>query len=85
MPFLIEVCNVSVQKHDFREDEKLCVFLVEKALSKLPAGKEQILVIIDLRGFGTENADLRFLTFLVISKTIISTELLLLCILHELQ
>ena len=64
MPFLIEVCNVSVRKHDFHEDEKLCVFLVEKALSKLPAGKEQILVIIDLRGFGTENADLRSLTFL---------------------
>ncbi|KAL6318512.1 hypothetical protein AAG906_000590 [Vitis piasezkii] len=46
------------------EDEKLCVFLIEKALSKLPAGKEQILGIIDLRGFGTENADLKFLTFL---------------------
>ncbi|XP_034673848.1 CRAL-TRIO domain-containing protein C365.01 isoform X3 [Vitis riparia] len=46
------------------EDEKLCVFLIEKALSKLPAGKEEILGIIDLRGFGTENADLKFLTFL---------------------
>lgn len=51
--------------HDPVEDEKLCVFFIEKALSKLPPGKEQILGIIDLRGFGTENADLKFLTFLV--------------------
>ncbi|KAK6249553.1 CRAL-TRIO lipid binding domain - like 10 [Theobroma cacao] len=50
--------------HDQHEDEKLCVFLIEKALSKLPAGKEQILGIFDLRGFGTKNADLSFLTFL---------------------
>ena len=49
------------------EDEKLCVFLIEKALSRLPAGKQDILAIIDLRGFGTENADIKFLTFLVIS------------------
>ncbi|CAL5372685.1 unnamed protein product [Camellia sinensis] len=45
------------------EDEKLCVFLVEKALSRLPAGKEDILGIFDLRGFGTENTDLKFITF----------------------
>lgn len=51
--------------HDPVEDEKLCAFFIEKALSKLPPGKEQILGIIDLRGFGTENADLKFLTFLV--------------------
>lgn len=53
------------QAHDRAEDEKLCVFLIEKALSKLPAGKEQILGIVDLRGYGTENADLKYLTFLV--------------------
>lgn len=58
---------VCPQIHDPIEDEKLCVFLIEKALSKLPAGKEQILGIVDLRGFGTENADLQFLTFLVIT------------------
>ena len=55
-----------LQVHDPVEDEKLCVFYVEKALSKLPPGKEEILGIVDLRGFRTENADLRFLTFLVI-------------------
>lgn len=48
---------------DPAEDEKLCVFLIEKALGKLPAGKEEILGIFDLRGFGTNNADLKFLTF----------------------
>lgn len=52
------------QKQDPIEDEKLCVFLIEKALSRLPAGKQDILCILDLRGFGTENADLKFLTFL---------------------
>ncbi|XP_004236232.1 uncharacterized protein [Solanum lycopersicum] len=52
------------QKQDPDEDEKLCVFLIEKALSRLPAGKQDILGIFDLRGFGTENADLKFLTFL---------------------
>lgn len=49
---------------DRLEDERLCVFLLEKALSKLPEGKEEILGIFDLRGFGTRNADLKFLTFL---------------------
>lgn len=41
------------------------MFTIEKALSKLPDGKEQILGIVDLRDFGLENADLKFLTFLV--------------------
>lgn len=49
------------------DDEKLCVFLIEKALSKLSTGKEEILGIFDLQGFGTKNADIKFLTFLVIS------------------
>ncbi|CAK9138586.1 unnamed protein product [Ilex paraguariensis] len=70
----VDVCGrpvliVEVSKHfpemqDPYEDEKLCVFLIEKALSRLPAGKQDILAIIDLRGFGTENADIKFLTFL---------------------
>lgn len=53
------------QAQDPADDERLCAFLIEKALSKLPAGEEQILGIFDLRGFGTENADLKYLTFLV--------------------
>ncbi|KAB5525011.1 hypothetical protein DKX38_022760 [Salix brachista] len=52
-------------EHDPVENEKLCVFLIEKALGKLVAGKEQILGIFDLRGFSTKNADLTYLTFLV--------------------
>ncbi|ESR53112.1 CRAL-TRIO domain-containing protein [Citrus sinensis] len=64
-PVLIVVASKHLPAvHDPVEDEKLCVFFIEKALSKLPPGKEQILGIIDLRGFGTENADLKFLTFL---------------------
>ncbi|XVF54074.1 hypothetical protein PTKIN_Ptkin05aG0151700 [Pterospermum kingtungense] len=65
-PVLIVVASKHLPAvHDRLENEKLCVFLIEKVLSKLPAGKEQILGIIDLRGFGTENAELSFLTFLV--------------------
>ncbi|XLR51049.1 hypothetical protein S83_001721, partial [Arachis hypogaea] len=63
------VLMVVASKHfpeaqDPKDDERLCVFLVEKALSMLPTGKEQMVVIVDLRGFGTENADLKYLTFL---------------------
>ncbi|KAK6920666.1 CRAL-TRIO lipid binding domain [Dillenia turbinata] len=49
---------------DPAEDKKLCAFLVEKALSRLPPGKNEILGIFDLRGFATENADLNFIKFL---------------------
>ncbi|ONI08296.1 hypothetical protein PRUPE_5G170200 [Prunus persica] len=56
--------NESHKVHDHAENEKLCVFLIEKALSALPEGTEDILGIFDLRGFGTENADLSFITFL---------------------
>ncbi|KAL6177490.1 hypothetical protein ACLB2K_049016 [Fragaria x ananassa] len=48
--------------HDPVEDEKLCVFLIERALSALPEGREEILGIINLRGFGTANSDLRVST-----------------------
>ncbi|WJX94354.1 hypothetical protein P8452_75778 [Trifolium repens] len=64
-PVLVVVAAKHFPKaHDPADDERLCVFLIEKALSKLPTGKEQILGIFDLRGFGTENADLKYLTFL---------------------
>ncbi|KAJ8623078.1 hypothetical protein MRB53_031607 [Persea americana] len=53
------------QKQDPRESEKLCVFLIEKALSQLPDGKGEILGIVDLRGFTTENGDIMFLKFLI--------------------
>ncbi|KAJ4712379.1 Sec14p-like phosphatidylinositol transfer family protein [Melia azedarach] len=64
-PVLIVVASKHLPAvHDRVEDMKLCAFSVEKALSKLPPGKDQILGILDLRGFGTQNADLEFLTFL---------------------
>ncbi|CAN0901182.1 Phosphatidylinositol transfer protein CSR1 [Linum grandiflorum] len=50
--------------HDPVEDQKLCALLIEKALGKLPPGKDEIMGIIDLRNFSTKNADLKFLTFL---------------------
>ncbi|TKY55229.1 Motile sperm domain-containing protein 2 [Spatholobus suberectus] len=64
-PVLVVVASKHFpEAQDPADDERLCVFLIEKALSKLPTGKEQILGIVDLRGFRTENADLKFLTFL---------------------
>ncbi|KAL6635023.1 hypothetical protein ACP70R_027694 [Stipagrostis hirtigluma subsp. patula] len=47
------------------ENEKLCAYLVEKALSRLPLGTENILGIFDLRGFRVENGDFQFLKFLI--------------------
>jgi hypothetical protein len=47
------------------ENEKLCTYLIEKALNRLPLGTENILGIFDLRGFGIENGDLQFLKFLI--------------------
>ncbi|KAE9602638.1 putative CRAL-TRIO lipid binding domain, CRAL/TRIO domain-containing protein [Lupinus albus] len=65
-PVLVVVASKHFpEAQDPIKDERLCTFLIEKALSKLPPGKEQILGIIDLRGFGTQNADLRYLTFLL--------------------
>lgn len=52
-------------KQDSKENEKLCAFLIEKALSRLTPGKEEILGIFDLRGFNNENGDVSFLTFLI--------------------
>ncbi|XP_073144688.1 uncharacterized protein [Henckelia pumila] len=50
-------------KQDMIEDQQLCVYMIEKALSKLPDGKQEILSIIDLREFRTQNADLNFISF----------------------
>nr|ACG36824.1 hypothetical protein [Zea mays] len=47
------------------ENQKLCAYLVEKAVNRLPPGAENILGIFDLRGFRVENGDLQFLKFLM--------------------
>ncbi|KAL6911381.1 hypothetical protein ACP4OV_000186 [Aristida adscensionis] len=52
-------------KQDPVENEKLCAYLVENAISRLPLGAENILGIFDLRGFRVENGDLQFLKFLI--------------------
>lgn len=57
------------QKQEPIEDEKLCVYLIETALNKLPPGTEEILGIFDLRGFRVENGDVQFLKFLVTSAS----------------
>ncbi|XP_073144686.1 uncharacterized protein [Henckelia pumila] len=65
------VLIVDASKHfpgDMIEDQQLCVYMIEKALSKLPDGKQEILSIIDLREFRTQNADLNFISFVVINS-----------------
>ncbi|CAD5182130.1 CRAL-TRIO domain-containing protein C3H8.02 isoform X2 [Musa acuminata AAA Group] len=55
----------NTRKQEPIEDEKLCVYLIETALNKLPPGTEEILGIFDLRGFRVENGDVQFLKFLM--------------------
>ncbi|CAA3021468.1 Hypothetical predicted protein [Olea europaea subsp. europaea] len=62
---IVEASKHFPGKHKHSEDEMLSAFLIEKALSKLPDGKQEILGIIDLRGFRTQNTDIKFLTFMI--------------------
>ncbi|KAM0944185.1 putative CRAL-TRIO lipid binding domain, CRAL/TRIO domain superfamily [Dioscorea sansibarensis] len=65
-PVLVVVASKHFpEKQDANENERLCVYLIEKALSKCPPGTEDILGIFDLRGFGTDNSDFFFLKFLI--------------------
>jgi hypothetical protein len=50
------------------DSQRLCVYLLEEALRQLPAGQEQLVGIFDLRGFGVQNADVLFATFMVRSS-----------------
>ncbi|KAK9119776.1 hypothetical protein Scep_017869 [Stephania cephalantha] len=64
-PVLIVVASKHFpSEKDRTENQKLCVYMIEKALSKLPDGKQEILGIFDLRGFRKENADFEFIKFL---------------------
>ncbi|KAJ6799406.1 CRAL-TRIO domain-containing protein C3H8.02 isoform X1 [Iris pallida] len=63
-PVLIVVGSKHFPSKEIIENQKLCVYLVEKAISKLPDGVEDILGIVDLRGFGVQNADGTYLKFL---------------------
>ena len=66
MHFILNnILNMLLQTQDPVENEKLCAYLVEKAINRLPSGEENILGIFDLRGFHVENGDLQFLKFLV--------------------
>ena len=48
-----------------QDSERLCAFVIESALQRLPEGGESILGVFDLRGFGPSNADFDFFYFLV--------------------
>jgi hypothetical protein len=45
--------------------KRLCVHTIDGAIAKLPPGKEQIIGVFDLRGFGGDNMDLEFVKFMI--------------------
>eukprot|EP00891_Asterochloris_glomerata_P004220 jgi/Astpho2/4220/Aster-05183 len=64
------VIVVKVAKHitgewQLDDSKRLCVYMLERAISQLPEGQETVLGIFDLRGFKNKNADLGFVRFLV--------------------
>ncbi|KAI5066273.1 hypothetical protein GOP47_0018897 [Adiantum capillus-veneris] len=62
---VVVAANHVPARDDLIESEKLCIYLIEKALNQLPPGKDRILGIFDLRGFTSKNGDLKFVKFLV--------------------
>ncbi|MEW5297860.1 MAG: hypothetical protein WDW36_001039 [Sanguina aurantia] len=52
-------------QYPIRDSKKLAVLLIDDAISRLPAGGEQILGIFDLRDFSLQNADFEFAAFMV--------------------
>lgn len=62
---VVVAANHVPARDDLIESEKLCIYLIEKALSQLQPGEEKILGIFDLRGFTSKNGDLKFVKFLV--------------------
>lgn len=45
--------------------KKLCAYAVREAIDRLPDGKDTFITIYDLRRFGTANADLQFIKYLI--------------------
>lgn len=52
-------------EYPLEDSKRLCVYLLETALSKLDEGKEQVMGIFDLRGFTPVNADIPYSIFLI--------------------
>lgn len=48
----------------FDGSQRLCAFMIEAALQRLPDSSESLLGIFDLRGFGPRNADFGFFYFM---------------------
>jgi hypothetical protein len=47
------------------DSQRLCVHLLDRAVSSLPEDQDTVLGIFDLRGFSSKNADLGFVRFMV--------------------
>jgi hypothetical protein len=62
---VIRVTRHVTGEYPLEDSKRLCVYMLEKALSQLPEGQETVLGIFDLRGFKNRNTDLGFVRFLV--------------------
>jgi hypothetical protein len=47
------------------DSKRLCTFMLDTALARLPPGGEQFLGVIDLKGMSLSNVDLEFVAFMV--------------------
>eukprot|EP01023_Acetabularia_acetabulum_P008056 TRINITY_DN13501_c0_g1_i5.p1 TRINITY_DN13501_c0_g1~~TRINITY_DN13501_c0_g1_i5.p1 ORF type:complete len:273 (-),score=42.62 TRINITY_DN13501_c0_g1_i5:150-968(-) len=47
------------------DTERLCTYMIEKAVNSIPEGQDNIIAIFDMRGYGPANTDLMFVKFLV--------------------
>lgn len=62
---VIRVKRHVIGQFPVRDSKRLCVYLLDKAISQLPPGKEQILGVFDLRDFTMANADFAFAAFMI--------------------
>ena len=61
----VSICCTSGARGEPEASQKLCAYLMETALLKLPEGQETVLGIFDFEGAGAQNIDLEFAKFLV--------------------
>uniref|UniRef100_A0ACD5WDX3 Uncharacterized protein n=1 Tax=Avena sativa TaxID=4498 RepID=A0ACD5WDX3_AVESA len=46
-------------RHDFEDYKRYCAYVLDKICSSLPAGQEKFAAVVDLRGWGYSNLDIR--------------------------
>jgi len=62
---LLDTSKHKIGQFPRESTEKLCAFAVKEALRLLPEDKDTFLTVFDLREFGTANADLSFVKYMI--------------------